>query len=156
MIDKFVWLTPLLLLPILLLFAFVGCALQSHGKIPEPTLIIHPDVFGTRNIVSFTVTFDLKSNSTFWSNQVSKTVTSWTKTDSQDQVTLPWSQNIPANDNGPYTVSCAVMLVDNNDYHSPVTPVQDANLTIDNLEAGFELKPDNSNSFADFTLVIAS
>jgi hypothetical protein len=156
MIDKFVLLTPLIILPIVLLFAFVGCGFHTHGVgITQATLIIHPDVFGTRNIVSFTVTFDLKSSSSFYSNQVSKTVTSWTKTDSQEQVSLAWSQD-PTNDNGPFTASCAVMLVDNNDYHSPVTPVQEANLTSDNLNAVFELKPDDSNSFADFTLVNAS
>ncbi len=36
MIDHFVVLTPLLLLPIVLLFAFVGCAFQTHGLDLEP------------------------------------------------------------------------------------------------------------------------
>jgi hypothetical protein len=34
MIDWFVWLTPLLLLPVLLLLAFVGCQFHVTGLVP--------------------------------------------------------------------------------------------------------------------------
>ena len=60
MIDHFMLLTPLLLLPILLLFAFVGCALQTGGLyIPGPqaqaTLLYFPTDLTNQNITSLNV-----------------------------------------------------------------------------------------------------
>jgi hypothetical protein len=43
-IDSFVWLTPLLVLPLILLFVFVGCALPHSGRPPPPPPIDAPYV----------------------------------------------------------------------------------------------------------------
>src|SRR2546425_3530266 len=41
MIDGFIWLAPLVLLPIVLLFGFVGCALQTQGIQEGLPLALH-------------------------------------------------------------------------------------------------------------------
>jgi hypothetical protein len=156
MIDHFVVLTPLLLLPIVLLFAFVGCAFQTHGLDLEPALLIHPDVLGPRLIKSVSVTFTLKSNQTFFSDQVSKTVTTWNVADSVENVSIPWDQVSAPGDNGPFTVTCDVTVVDNNDYHSVLPTAEQSGLGPESIFPTFELLPSDENPSGTFAVQNAS
>ncbi len=154
MIDRFIFLTPLVLLPILFLFAFVGCKFETGGVPgPQATLIFHPDVLAQRNIQSFTVNFGLSAPNTFLTDSTSKLVNEWDKTAKQDQVSVPWGQ-VP-DSNGPFTATCTVTLVDNNSFQSVVPQVTQSNISQGSLSVSFELQPTDDNPQGTFTLVNA-
>jgi hypothetical protein len=152
MIDHFVLLTPFVVLPILLLFAFVGCALKTNGLDLETSLIVHPDVLSARLIKSFTVTFSIKSGSSFFTDQVQKTAIGWSKTDSVDEVTIPWDKVSPPSDNGPFTVSCDVTVVDNNDHSTALPTAVRTNLGPEDIFQSFELLPSDDNTLGTFAV----
>ena len=157
MIDKFVLLTPLIILPILLLFAFVGCALQTGGLPgPQATLIYHPDVLTQKNISFFTVTFTLEEiGSTAFPLQTAKKITTWSSAAAQDQITLDWPGG-PTSASGSFNITCDVALFDNTNTQVSVNnnDAKASNLSGNNINAIFVLHPDISLWSAPFSLLI--
>lgn len=154
MIDHFILLTPFLVLPILLLFAFVGCAFHTGGLALEPTLIIHPDELTTRQIKSIIISMTVKSTSTFFTDSVPKTVNkaNWIATDTVEQVSIPWDQEPPTGDNGPFTVTCDVTVVDNNDFHSVLPTAIQSGLGPEGIFPSFELLPSDDDPTGTFAV----
>ena len=159
MIDHFMLLTPLLLLPILLLFAFVGCALQTGGLyIPGPqaqaTLLYFPADLTNQNITSLNVTFSLQENvpgESFPNSAPSQMATAlppW-PAKTQDQITKNWP-NGSVTASASYDMSCNVTMIDNNMVNITVANnnAKKSNITGNNINVTFELKFDiPSNSF---------
>jgi hypothetical protein len=61
MIDGFVLLAPLILLPIILLFVFVGCPLDSEGTQYMPVHLVYGPGFETNESIEVTFQFRLPS-----------------------------------------------------------------------------------------------
>jgi hypothetical protein len=161
MIDKFVLLTPLIILPILLLFAFVGCAFQTGGlgipglQATQATLIYPPNALTSQNVTSLTVSFALLSTVTPFPTPIpsvppSKTVTPLPNT-GFDQIKLDWGPSGPSGLNimPPWTIQCHVDLASSPPFVTVIN--NDATKTIQMLQGGsinatFQLLPGPSNS----------
>ncbi len=163
MIDKFVLLTPLIILPILLLFAFVGCAFQTGGlQIPGPqaqaTLLFFPSDLANQNITYLNVAFTLiENNPPDFPNslppQPGTAMPPW-PAQAQDQITVNWpSGSVMAS--ASFDISCNVTMIDTNMVNIIVANnnAKKSNITGNNINVTFELKFDiPSNSF---TLAVA-
>ena len=141
MIDHFVLLTPLILLPILLLFAFVGCAFDSTGQQGPGVLLVHPDVLLIKKVESLDVTFT-------WKSSVHKEVpTSQTYQVHQnnqfadfDWVYLSWTE-FPEVEFEQYTVTCKV-TVNYKDGNSKKLHLSEGGLSAGDVgDQHFELTP---------------
>ncbi len=158
MIDHFMLLTPLVLLPIVLLFAFVGCALQTGG-IPGPqvpqvqaTLLYSPNDLTLQNITSLNVNFTLQENNPpDFPNQVPESgaaLPPW-PAQPQGQVTKNWpTGSVTAS--ASFDMICNVAMIDTNMVNIMVVNnnAEKSNITGNNINVTFELKFDiPSNSF---------
>ena len=123
MINQFILLTPLILLPILLLFAFVGCGLSTGGIPPWKGIMLN---FNRDNLlqigldtinVTFTITTSL-GVSPHWSTQK---IINWNINNDLGW----WIQYQPQlSGNGAFDVTCEVNLSNsgNPSVHLPATP----------------------------------
>jgi len=154
MIDKFVLLTPLIILPILLLFAFVGCALQTGG-LPGPqaqaTLIYPPNALSSQNVTSLTVAFTLAwTDPQHFVNPIpsvppSKMV-SPLPNKAQDQIELNWGPG-GVNNMPPWTIQCHVDLASSPPFVTIVNNDATKMIQGGSINATFQLLPGPSNSF---------
>jgi len=151
MIDKFVLLTPLIILPILLLFAFVGCALQTGG-LPGPqaqaTLIYPPNALTGQNVTSLTVTFTITyTASQFSSSSLPPKTVSPLPNTASDQIEQNWGPG-GVNNMPPWTIACHVDLASAPPFVTVVN--NDATKIIqagNSINATFQLLQGPSNSF---------
>jgi hypothetical protein len=154
MIDHFMLLTPLLLLPILLLFAFVGCAFQTGG-IPGPqaqaTLIYPPNALTSQNVTSLTVAFTLTwTDPAHFSPPIpsvppSKKV-SPLPNKAQDQIELNWGPG-GVNNMPPWTIQCHVDLASIPPFVTVINNDATKMIQGGSINATFQLLPGPSNSF---------
>jgi hypothetical protein len=157
MIDYFILLTPLIVLPILLLFAFVGCAFHSSGLGWAPKVIVHPDALTHKNAKSLKITITGKATKggVFFNCTIKKTVDSWTKTDSEMTVAIDWTDDVPSDPNADheFTATCKVDIFDHQgDLIDSVEKTQ-PNISTDGIEdITFELLPTIDNVSDGFSL----
>jgi hypothetical protein len=156
MIDKFVLLTPLIILPILLLFAFVGCGLHSggldiQGPLAQATLIYPPNALTSQNATSLTVKFTLtwteaqKFVQPIPSVPPSKTVLPLPNK-AQDQIELNWGPG-GVNDLPPWTITCHVDLASSPPFVTVINNDATKMIQGGSINATFQLLAGPSNSF---------
>jgi hypothetical protein len=131
MVDKFVLLTPLIIFPLLLLFSFVGCALDTNGIAFDQILVwFQPVALYQQGIVSIQVTINVITGISV-PNPVNLTSGPINKPLApEQQLPLPGGYDsvsylpaIPSNNNGPFTVECTVLLTPQDPANPPLFPL---------------------------------